>query len=123
LICIRKINVPTRLSGVVSLSGTPGDYQGLLALTNDVRGPQAFHLESNFRGNTEGLALSDLRGKALDGVLAGGLTIDWREAPAVTGALRGRKLNPAAIDPSWTGAINFDLSGRRFSGKTILPRG
>ncbi|MDD4241523.1 MAG: translocation/assembly module TamB domain-containing protein [Smithellaceae bacterium] len=118
-----EINVPTRLSGVVSLSGTPGDYQGLLALTNDVRGPQAFHLESNFRGNTEGLALSDLRGKALDGVLAGGLTIDWREAPAVTGALSVRNLNPAAIDPSWTGAINFDLSGKAIFRENHPPRG
>jgi translocation and assembly module TamB len=112
------INVSTRLSGVVSLSGTPGDYRGRLALANDVRGPQAFRLESRFRGNTEGLALSDIRGKALDGALTGGLAIDWRDAPAITGALRGRNLNPAAIDPSWTGAINFDLTG-----KTIFPEG
>lgn len=107
-----ELKVPTNISGSLTFGGSFKQYQGRFALANKGKGWQVIRLASDYSGNAESVTASAIRGTALGGTLGGHLNIDWQNGLTMNGALTGRNLNPAGIDPSWAGVINFDLSGR-----------
>jgi translocation and assembly module TamB len=106
-----EVNIPTDLSGTLTLSGTVDQYQGEFSLTNKAQGWQAATLSIVYQGTAEGLRLTSLAGSALEGTLAGQMDIDWRKGLALRGAIKGRNLNLAGMDPGWEGVVNFTATG------------
>jgi translocation and assembly module TamB len=94
-----------QFAGRITLSGSAGTRK-LAELGGDV---------GMARG---GMKLDPLTGILLDGSLSGNLEMDWRKGFSLRGAIRGRNLNPAGIDPDWKGVANFTASGNLdWSGK------
>ena len=116
-----SVNIPTDLSGTLTLSGTMDHYQGEFSLTNQARGWQAATLAAVYQGTAEGLKLTSLAGSALEGTLAGELEMDWRQGLTLRGTVTGRNLNPAGMDPGWEGVVNFTATGNlEWSGDAPL---
>ncbi|MEE9910185.1 MAG: translocation/assembly module TamB domain-containing protein [Deltaproteobacteria bacterium] len=108
----RKLGVPMILSGTLTFAGTSEQYGGRLALAHQGPTWQAIRLAGDYSGNAERLTLPAVRGSMLHGTLSGNLTFDWQNGLTARGAISGRNLDPAGIDPAWAGVIHFDLSGR-----------
>jgi translocation and assembly module TamB len=107
-----ELNVPTDLSGTLRFAGTLNSYRGDFTLANTAKGWQAAVVSATYKGTLEGMKLSPLNGKILDGSLAGNLDIDWRNGFAMQGTVSGRNLNPARLDPEWKGLANFNAAGK-----------
>jgi translocation and assembly module TamB len=106
-----ELNVPTDLSGTLKFAGTLDSYRGDFTLANQAQGWQAATVSAAYQGTREGMKLAPLTGSIIDGALAGNLAIDWRDGFAMRGAIIGRHLNPARIDPGWKGVANFSATG------------
>lgn len=114
-----ELNVPTNLSGILKFAGTPDRYRGTITLANRADGWRRASLSASYHGTREGMKLAPLNAALLDGSLAGNIDMDWRDSFALRGAINGRNLNPARIDPSWKGVANFNATGKlAWSGKT-----
>jgi translocation and assembly module TamB len=106
-----EIKVSTKISGSLTFAGSIQQYRGRFTLANKGKDRESIRLASDYSGNSKSVTLNAIRGTALGGILAGDLNIDWQNGMQMKGALSGQNLNPAVIDPSWTGVINFDLEG------------
>lgn len=106
-----ELNIPTNLSGVLTFAGTPDNYRGGLTLANRTEGWQKATLSAVYHGTREGVKLAPLNAGVLDGTLAGNVDMEWRDGLAVRGAISGRNLNPARVDPGWKGVANFNATG------------
>ena len=116
-----QVNIPTDLSGAITLSGTMDHYQGEFSLTNKDRGWRKATLSAVYQGTAEGLKMTSLAGSALEGTLSGQLDMNWRQGLALRGAVTGRNLNPAGMDPGWEGVVNFTAAGNlEWSGNAPL---
>ncbi|MHB8909377.1 MAG: translocation/assembly module TamB domain-containing protein [Syntrophales bacterium] len=118
-----ELGVPTDLSGTLTLTGTPSLYRGELKLANQGEGWRTAHLAGAYQGDGTGVKLAPLRGALLAGSVEGNLGIRWHDGISLEGAISGRNLNPVAIDPEWTGVINFDLAGDATWPGQAPPRG
>jgi len=107
-----ELNVPTDLSGTVNFAGTLNSYRGDMSLANKAEGWRAAAVSASYAGTGAGMKLAPLNGKLLDGTLAGNLDLNWRNGFSMQGAISGRNLNPARIDPGWKGLANFNATGR-----------
>lgn len=107
----QQVNVPTDLSGTLSLAGTMDSYCGSFALANKAGDWQAATVSGAYRGTADGLELAPLTLKALDGTVAGKVALDWRDGFKVNATLDGRDLNPARLAPDWHGVANFQATG------------
>lgn len=115
-----ELNMPTDLSGVLRIGGTMENYRGDVTLANRARGWQAATASATFRGARNGMKLVPAA-TLLGGSVSGDLELDWSNGFALRGALSGRHLNPARIDPSWKGVANFNARGTlAWSGKSPL---
>lgn len=106
-----QVNVPTDLSGTLSLAGTMDSYRGSFALANKAGNWQAATVAGAYRGSASGLELAPLTLTALDGTVAGKVALDWRDGFKVHATLDGRDLNPARVAPDWHGVANFRATG------------
>ena len=106
-----ELNVPTDLSGTLSLAGTIDSYRGSFTLANKAGNWQAATVSGAYRGTADGLELAPLTLKALDGSVAGKVALDWREGLKLYATLDGRGLNPARVVPEWQGVANFHATG------------
>lgn len=106
-----ELNVPTDLSGVLRFAGTPDSYRGTVTLANRAPGWQAATISAAYHGTRDGMKLAPLNARLLDGTLAGNVDMEWRDGFALRGAISGRNLNPARIDPVWRGVANFNATG------------
>ena len=118
-----ELNVPTDLSGTLTLTGTPGLYRGEFTLANRGKGWQTARLSGSYQGDSAGVKLAPLTGSLLAGSVQGSLSVRWRDGISLEGTIRGRNLNPAGIDPDWTGVVNFDLAGNGAWPGQAPPRG
>lgn len=113
-----ELNVPTNLSGTLKFAGTLDSYRGTITMANRARGWQEAAVSAAYQGNREGMKLAPLNATVLDGSLAGNLDMDWRSGFSLRGAISGRNLDPARIDPGWKGVANFRAAGNlAWSGK------
>lgn len=107
-----EFNIPTDLDGTLTFAGNPQRYQGHLTLTNRSPNWQGATLVADYQGSDAGLTLAPLSGTILDGTLAGGLEMSWRDGLKLQGELGAKDLNPARIDPAWQGIANFKVTGQ-----------
>jgi len=108
----REFKIPVNLSGSLTFAGNHKQYKGHITVAARKEKEREFiRLAGDYAGNAEIATLNAIQGTALDGTLTGRLNIAWQNDLALNGALNGRNLNPARIDPNWTGVINFDLAG------------
>jgi translocation and assembly module TamB len=118
---VPEMNVPTDLSGTLKFTGTLDSYRGNLTLVNQARGWQSMVISTAYQGTRDGMKLAPLTGSIIDGSLAGTLDMNWRNGFALQGAISGRNLNPARLDPAWQGVANFSVTGKLARvGKTPL---
>ena len=118
-----ELNVPTDLSGTLTLTGTPGLYRGEFTLANRGKGWRTALLSGVYQGDSAGVKLAPLTGSLLAGSVQGSLDVRWRDGIFLEGTIRGRNLNPAGIDPDWAGVINFDLAGNGAWSGQAPPKG
>ncbi len=118
-----ELNMPTDLSGTLTLTGTPGLYRGEVTLANRGKEWREVRLSGSYQGDSTGVTLSPLHGSLLAGSVQGHLGIRWREGISLEGAISGRNLNPAGIDPDWMGVVNFDLAGNGAWSGQAPPKG
>ena len=97
------------LSGTLDLSGESGRYAGRLNLATGGEGWRTTRLAGNLRLNQGGADLSGIDAAVLNGTIRGYLGVDWQNELKVKGTLQGLGLDPARLDPSWNGVVNFDL--------------
>jgi translocation and assembly module TamB len=107
-----ELKIPALFFASLTFVGTADKYEGKIALSNKTKSRESFHLTGNYSGTGQNLTLQNLQGKALDGNLSGSLQIDWKETLTAKYSFRARNIDPRAFDPTWTGVINFDASGR-----------
>ena len=105
-----QLKKPTRLSGTLNFSGSPGSYRGDFALKNRGPGWQTGSLAARYQGGADGLKLSQVAGTLLDGRLGGDLELTWNDGVRLTGRLTGRGLNPGKVAPDWSGRVNLYLA-------------
>jgi translocation and assembly module TamB len=118
-----ELNMPTALSGSLKFAGTLSSYRGDFTLANSAKGWQAATISATYKGTLEGMKLAPFKGSILDGSLEGNLDIDWRNGFAMRGAINGRNLNPARLDPAWKGVANFNATGNMASSETTPLNG
>lgn len=118
-----ELNLPITISGVLTFAGTPDRYRGGFTLANQARGWQSVTVSATYQGTRNGVKLAPLTARALDGVLAGNLDMDWRNGFAIQGAINGRNLNPARIAPDWQGVANFNVLGKLAWPEQAPPTG
>jgi autotransporter translocation and assembly factor TamB len=106
-----EFNIPTNLSGTARFAGTMNRYRGEVTLANKGTGWQKAALVAAYHGTRDGVTLTPLTARILDGSLTGNLDINWHNGVTLHGAVSGRKLNPARINPHWQGKANFNATG------------
>jgi translocation and assembly module TamB len=106
-----ETGVTTDLAGTVEGAGEGTDYRGSFDLANRAPDWRSARLAGPFAGDADGMSFPQLAGSWLRGELAGDLRLAWREGFALTGSLRGRRLDPAVFVPEWPGQVNLDLAG------------
>lgn len=107
----RELKTPTNITGILNFSGSLSRFTGNFDLTNKGEGWQSMSLASDFRGDPGGVKLLNLRGKALEGTVAGNLNFAWTEGTKVSGDLAGRGLNPELLAEGWPGRVSLNLKG------------
>ncbi len=116
-----ELNLPTNLSGTLSFKGTLDSYGGELILANQGREWRETNVTAVYNGTREGLKVAPFTARILDGSLSGNMDLDWRSGFALQGAINGRNLNPARIDPAWKGVANFSADAKlAWSGEEHL---
>lgn len=104
-----ELSVPADLSGELRFTGTLDSYRGDFTLVNQAQGWQAATIAASYQGTSEGVKLSLLTGRLIDGTLSGNLAMNWQDGFTLQGVISGRNLNPARIDPTWQGVANFNI--------------
>ncbi len=99
----------TPLSGTVDLDVKSGRYSGRMHLASGGNGWRKTAINGHFQGDSAGAVLSDINSTVLGGTVRGGITVDWRDELKVSGALKGKGLDPTRLDPTWDGIVNFEL--------------
>ncbi|HBG08187.1 MAG: hypothetical protein A2075_18325 [Geobacteraceae bacterium GWC2_58_44] len=118
-----KLQLPTRLSGTVTFSGSLSNFLGSFDLANSGPGWQTASLAAQYRGGPTGVKLAPLTGKLLDGRLRGALEVAWSEGLRISGNLAGRGLNPGRLAAQWPGLVNLDLAGKLEMPEQGVARG
>lgn len=119
----RELNIPLGLFGTLTFAGTPRQYEGHATLAHQGKTWRSVRLAADYSGNAAGVTIRSLRGSTLKGTLSGDLNVTWQNGLTANGAISGRNLDPAQIDPDWTGIIHFDLSGKVALSKDKPPDG
>ncbi len=116
-----ELNLPTNLSGTLTFKGTLDSYQGELILANQGREWRKANITAVYSGTRDGMKVAPLTARVLDGSLSGNMDLDWRSGFALQGAINGRNLNPARLDPAWKGVANFSADAKlAWSGEEPL---
>lgn len=103
--------LPLSLTGTLEIHGGPGHYQGKFSMQNEGQAWRSALLSGQFAGNLEGVQVTRMTGRYLEGTVEGKLSGSWDNGVTVTGFLQGRDLNPAQIRPGLTGRINVNVEG------------
>jgi autotransporter translocation and assembly factor TamB len=106
----QELKRKTDLSGSFNISGSASKFQGSFSLANGGAGWQTASLAGEYQGTETGVRLAPLRGRLLDGTLAGTLEVAWKEGVRLRGTLAGRALDPARLAADWSGRVNFNLA-------------
>lgn len=106
-----ETGVTTDIAGTLEAEGAGAEYRGSFDLTNRATDWRAARLAGPFAGSAAGVVFPQLVGFWLRGELTGNLDLGWQEGFNLAGSLHGRRLDPAAITPEWSGQINLDLTG------------
>ena len=107
-----ELTEKTTLTGFLDLNGDTGNYSGPFNLATSGRGWRKGSFSGNYHGNLNGVDLSGVTAALLGGSVRGGLQLDWSKGLAVAGSLKGLNLDPARLDPTWNGVVNFELDGK-----------
>ena len=105
----RELGKKVTLSGTLDLKGGSGLYAGKFTVASGGEGYLKYSATGRLHGDFEGIELSILDAAVLGGAVLGELRCNWRSGVVLKGALHGKGLNPAIIDPAWNGVVNFDL--------------
>jgi translocation and assembly module TamB len=97
------------LSGTLDLGGWSGQYEGRFNLAASGEGWRKIRVAGALRGNPHGADLSGIDAAFLSGKVRGNLRLGWRDELTLRGSLQGEGLDPARLDPTWNGVVNFDL--------------
>lgn len=108
-----ELGYATSLSGQLSLQGSLqgslSGYSGRFDLANNRPAWEEVALAGKVEGDTEGLFIRDLRGRWLEGEVAGDLALGWGQGFSLRAELQADALNPANIGPSWpAGPVEVD---------------
>jgi translocation and assembly module TamB len=116
-----EFKLPLDLSASLLFEGTANRYGGRITAANKAEGWSSIRLTGNYAGTLDGVAFSAVEGSILKGDLRGHLAVNWQDGLAIEGALSGRNLEPAVLNPGWQGVINADFSGqaRAQTGKPL----
>ena len=107
-----ELGIATDLFGEMEIEGPMDDYRGRVRMANKAKGWPEASLSGEFRGNLQGVRISNLDASWLDGGVKGILGVSWDGPLALEGRLQGRKLNPARLDPEWAGDLNLAVEGK-----------
>jgi translocation and assembly module TamB len=99
----------TQLSGTLMARGDVSGYKGSFSLKNIAKSWKEISLEGQFRGDSRGMKISAIKGRALNGSLDGNFHAAWTEDLKITGTLEARNLDPARINPEWPGIVNANF--------------
>ena len=113
-----ELNIPTDISGALTFAGTLDSYRGTFTMANKAQGWQATAVSATYQGTRGGMKLAPMTASIIDGALAGNLEMDWQSGFALKGAISGKNLNPARLDPTWKGIANFSATGDLAWSKT-----
>ena len=99
------------LTGTLEAGGSPAQYDGKITLQNHGETWRSARLSGDLAGNLDGIRVTRMTGRVLDGTVEGELRGAWDRGLSWTGSLRARNLNPATINPELRGAVNLDVEG------------
>ncbi len=99
------------LAGAIELGGSPERFEGNITLENRGEAWRSVRLSGDLSGNMEGIRVSRLTGRILDGTVEGDLRGAWDRGLSWTGSLRARNLDPATINAELRGTVNLDVEG------------
>ena len=99
------------LTGAIEAEGFPDRYDGRIALQSHGEAWRSAQLFGDLSGNLNGIRVSRLTGRLLDGTVEGALRGSWDREMSWTGSLQARALNPAKISPEMRGVINLNVEG------------
>jgi autotransporter translocation and assembly factor TamB len=119
----QELKRKTDLSGSFNISGSTAKFQGSFSLANRGAGWENGSLAGQYQGDQAGVRLAPLKGRLLDGTLAGALELAWKEGVRLRGTLAGRGLDPARVAADWSGRVNFNLAAALELPKQGGPRG
>ncbi len=105
-----ETGVVTALNGTLEVQGAPSSWRGHFSLQNQVESWRRAEASAGFTGSLSQITLTDVKGRWLDGTLAGSLAVDWNRRRVET-VLKGRNLDPSGAASRWNGRVNLDLSG------------
>lgn len=105
----RELGKKTALSGTLDLQGDSSRYTGQFSLDSSGNGWLKSHAAGRFRGGSENVEVYDIEAVLLNGAVRGDLRFGWQNGITVNGSAHGQGLNPAIVDPAWTGVVNFDV--------------
>ncbi len=105
----KELNIPTVFFGTLQIEGNLNHYHGSLRIENRKGRWSSGYLSGTFIGNLQQTQITISNGSLLDGNVQGQLTVQWSKGLLLSGALRGRNLNPGKMTPDWYGEINLDL--------------
>ncbi len=103
--------LPLPLTGMFEIQGGPSRYRGTFTLENEGEAWRSAHLSGQFSGNLEGVQVTRMTGRLLDGTVEGKLRGSWDKEVSFTGFLQARNLNPAQIKPELAGKVNLNVEG------------
>ena len=99
------------LAGAIELAGSPERFEGNITLENRGEAWRSARLSGDLSGNLEGIRVSRMRGRVLNGTVEGELRGAWDRGVSWTGSLRARNLDPATMHPELRGTVNLDVQG------------
>jgi translocation and assembly module TamB len=107
-----ELKTTTHLEARMTLEGNVENYSGNLKLSNSGEKWRSAKLSGSFQGDKKGVDFLLRDGSWLHGNLRGDIKGSWVKGVSVSAELRARKIDPAAVNPSWKGMVNFDISGK-----------
>jgi len=101
------------LSGTLALKGSVNHYEGRLDLHGQSAGKErlSLSLAGNIAGSDRGLTGQAIKGEMLGGSLTGAFSWAWEGGNRLSWTLQGRGLDPARLNPDWTGRVNLNAAG------------